>query len=285
MRRPNRPRRWRRRSRPGRDAEHAAEKAYHVEDAGSLAHFGHGHRTRGSRSAPPASPSRRRRRRGSAARPTRNRPRPGDAIIAIQPRPIACINSPVTTSGRSPNLLTTAPATGAVTNSVAVHGSKRSPAPKRAEAERDLQELRQQEQHAIHRGIEQEACGHARCEGSRCEQPHRHHRRGCAQFPGDEAAANSRPTASAPITSALVHPTALPRNRLQTSASAAIATSRSPVMSSAAAGPESFRAGACSTSAIATSADRQVDPEDPAPAECLGDQAADGGADDQRQNR
>ena len=49
--------------------------------------------------------------------------------MAIQPRPAACINNPVTTSGRSPNFCTTAPAIGAVRNSVDVHGSNRSPAP------------------------------------------------------------------------------------------------------------------------------------------------------------
>jgi hypothetical protein len=39
-------------------------------------------------------------------------------IIAIQPRPIACINSPIATSGRSPILLTTLPAIGAVEGSL-----------------------------------------------------------------------------------------------------------------------------------------------------------------------
>ncbi|BAR54963.1 hypothetical protein ACVIWV_000489 [Bradyrhizobium diazoefficiens] len=63
-------------------------------------------------------------------------------------------------------------------------------------------------------------------------------------------AANTRPDISAPMTSALAHPTALPRNRLQTSASAASATSDSPGMSNAAAGPKLSRNRA-STRAIA----------------------------------
>src|SRR6185437_10125772 len=53
---------------------------------------------------------------------------PADASAATHARPAACRASPVTSSGRVPMRSATAPATGATTIGVAVHGSIRSPA-------------------------------------------------------------------------------------------------------------------------------------------------------------
>src|SRR5262245_38927849 len=49
--------------------------------------------------------------------------RSGRATTLTQANPAACINNPPTTNGRSPSWLTSAPPTGAKTNSVAVQGS------------------------------------------------------------------------------------------------------------------------------------------------------------------
>ena len=47
--------------------------------------------------------------------------------MAIQANPAACASNPATISRRSPNRLIRAPAIGATTNKVAVHGSSRRP--------------------------------------------------------------------------------------------------------------------------------------------------------------
>ena len=53
---------------------------------------------------------------------------PGSAISASHAMPIACSESPVTISGRSPIRSASAPATGATVRNVAVHGISRRPA-------------------------------------------------------------------------------------------------------------------------------------------------------------
>ena len=207
---------------------------------------------------------------------------PGAAIIAIQPRPIACINNPVTTSGRSPNRLTIAPAIGAVTNSVGGPRQQPQPGAERSEAQRDLQKLRQQKQHAIHRGVEQQARGDAGAKTPANANSRIGTIGAAARIPSRQRQPPARHAGRcALITSRLVHPTALPRNRPHTSAKAATATSDEAGNIERRLRAETF-AQARGDQSDRDQSDRQVDPEDPAPAKTFGDEAADRGADDQR---
>ena len=61
---------------------------------------------------------------GSTNRPY---PLPDEASHATQPSPAACRASPAAISGRVPIRSATAPASGAISIGVAVHGSSRSP--------------------------------------------------------------------------------------------------------------------------------------------------------------
>ena len=111
-----------------RDAEHAAELAQHAVDARGLAD--RCRRDGVDRGVGrPAAPSTRRSPRSSAPGPARCRPSPGRrrARSSRGRRPAARARR--ARNGRSPKRSTSAPATGATKNSVAVHGSSRSPAP------------------------------------------------------------------------------------------------------------------------------------------------------------
>ena len=111
-----------------RNSGDAAEKSEHVEDAGRLADLVRAteFNTRalcGGHAIETPAPER-----IKGAISLLNA-RSGAAISAIQDIPMACRMRPATIRDRSPIRLTRLPATGATTNSIAVHGSKRSPAP------------------------------------------------------------------------------------------------------------------------------------------------------------
>jgi hypothetical protein len=163
--------------------------------------------------------------------------RPGSAMSPIQPNPIACSSNPPATSARSPTRPARAPAIGATTNSVAVHGSSRTPASrgpwpcavcrncamKNAEPNTDANSRKPAALPAAKARDRNSRMGSI---GSRERSSH-----------ATKPASSARPPPSATTTSALPQPAALPRTSPHTSPNAAPVTSASPGTSRRAAGP------------------------------------------------
>ena len=118
---------------------------------------------------------------------------PADASAATQARPAACSASPVTSSGRVPIRSASAPATGATSIGVAVHGSSRSPGGQRRVAEAELEVLRGEEGRRHDRAERHEPRDVGRRERAAPEQPQRQHRLGRPPFPRDEAGEHGEP--------------------------------------------------------------------------------------------
>ena len=148
---------------------------------------------------------------------------------AIQANPAACSSSPATISGRSPIRSASAPASGATRNSVAVHGSSRSPAPSGPWPSAICRNW------AMKNTAPKSDAGRAG-RSPRCPRRTRASGTGASAASARGRAAPRRrtrrpaprPATSAPTTSALPQPAALPRTSPHTRPSAAPVTSARP---------------------------------------------------------
>ena len=177
---------------------------------------------------------------------------PGSATSAIHPIPTACRSGPTTRNGRSPMRSTSAPATGATKNSVAVQGRSRSPASSGPEPSPvcmncarkktpQNSEPTAKKMAAFPAENARERKNRIGSIGSRA--------RSCQ---ATKAARSSTPAASAATTSRLPQPAMLPRTRPHTRPKTPPVTSASPRRSRAESGPKLSRSrpSASGTSAI-----------------------------------
>jgi hypothetical protein len=139
---------------------------------------------------------------------------------------------------------------------------------------RGLEELRQEEQDAIHRGIQEEARRDSRCKGIGAEEPHRQHWLARAQLPADEGGGQQKARSercgnfeAAPARAVPAHET--PRQtergaRHQRNSGNVEGRTRSEALVDATRCQWDNEHG-----------DRQIDPEDPLPRQALRNSAAD----------